>query len=52
VVASRIIRSSGSGALDQEALATAQRAQPFPPPPQNLAGATFDFNVPIRFKLQ
>jgi protein TonB len=52
VVASRVLRSSGYAALDQEAIATAQRAQPFPPPPLNLLGATFEFSVPIRFKLQ
>src|SRR4051794_36358687 len=42
VVASRIVRSSGSAALDQEAIATAQRAQPFPLPPPNLPGVTFE----------
>jgi len=50
VLTSRIVSSSGSAALDQETLATLRRAQPFPPPPPNMAGATFDFVVPIRFK--
>jgi protein TonB len=52
VLARRIVRSSGYPALDQEAIATAERAQPFPPPPPNLPGAAFEFSVPIRFKLQ
>jgi protein TonB len=33
VVASRVAASSGSSALDQEAMALVQRAQPFPAPP-------------------
>jgi protein TonB len=49
VLTSRIIRSSGSAALDQEAMATVRRAQPFPPPPSNMPGERFDFTVPIRF---
>jgi protein TonB len=52
VVASRIARSSGFAALDREALATVRRAQPFPPPPPNLPGTTFEFTVPIRFKVR
>jgi protein TonB len=52
VVASRIVRTSGSAALDQETIDTVRRAQPFPPPPQNLSGETFDFTVPIRFNIR
>jgi len=52
VVASRVARSSGYAALDQETIATVQRAQPFPPPPPNMAGETFDFTVPIRFNIR
>jgi protein TonB len=52
VVASRIIRSSGFASLDQETIATVQRAAPFPPPPANLPGPTFDFTVPIQFNLR
>ncbi|MGA9081797.1 MAG: energy transducer TonB, partial [Pseudolabrys sp.] len=52
VVASRVIRSSGFASLDQETIATVQRAAPFPPPPANLPGQTFDFTVPIQFNLR
>ena len=52
IVTSRIIHSSGVIALDQEALATLKRAQPFPTPPAALSGATFDFTVPIRFNIR
>jgi protein TonB len=51
VLASRIVRSSGYPSLDQEAIATVLRAQPLPPPPTNLPGTTFDFIVPIQFKI-
>jgi protein TonB len=49
VLESRIVRSSGSAALDQETIATVRRAQPFPPPPPNMPGERFEFSVPIRF---
>ena len=52
VVASRIARTSGFAALDQETIDTVRRAQPFPAPPQNLPGETFDFTVPIRFNIR
>jgi protein TonB len=51
ILASRIVRSSGYPSLDQEAIATVLRAQPLPPPPNNLPGTTFDFIVPIQFKI-
>jgi protein TonB len=52
VVTSRIARSSGSTLLDQETIETLRRAQPFPPPPLNMPGETFEFTVPIRFKVR
>jgi periplasmic protein TonB len=52
VTASRVVRSSGFAALDQETVATVRRAQPFPPPPPNLPGATFDFTLPIGFHIR
>jgi protein TonB len=52
VVASRVAASSGSAALDEEAIALIRRAQPFPPPPPELAGAQVDLTVPIRFNLR
>ena len=52
VVASRVVRTSGFASLDQETIATVQRAQPFPAPPPNMPGDTFDFTVPIRFNIR
>jgi protein TonB len=49
VVGSRIVRSSGSDALDREALALLQRAAPFPPPPAGLPDGGLSFVVPIRY---
>jgi protein TonB len=52
VSASRIVRGSGFTALDREAIATVQRASPFPLPPANLSDPTFDFTVPIHFNIR
>ncbi|HLH97982.1 MAG TPA: energy transducer TonB [Xanthobacteraceae bacterium] len=52
VLESRIVSSSGSAALDQEALALLQRSQPFPIPPPELAGAVIKIAVPIRFNIR
>jgi periplasmic protein TonB len=52
VVTSRVVRTSGFAALDQETIDTVQRAQPFPLPPPNMPGETFDFTVPIRFNIR
>jgi periplasmic protein TonB len=50
LLSSRIVASSGSAALDQETLALVQRAQPFPPPPPELAGA--EMTVPVNFSIR
>ena len=52
VINSRIARSSGANALDEEALALLRRAQPFPAPPRELPGEHVDLTVPIRFNLR
>jgi len=52
VIDSRMVRRSGTSALDEEALALLRRAQPFPPPPAELRGQRVDLTVPIRFKLK
>ena len=52
VVASHVVRSSGSPALDQEALDLVRRAQPFPPPPVQISGALLSLTVPIRFNIR
>jgi periplasmic protein TonB len=49
VVTSRIVQSSGSDALDAEALALVRRAQPLPPPPAGLPDNQLSFVVPIRY---
>jgi protein TonB len=50
LLSSRIVASSGSAALDAETLALVQRAQPFPPPPPDLAGS--EMTVPINFNIR
>ena len=50
VTASRIVKSSGSTALDNETLELVKRAQPFPPPPAEVPGDRVEFNVPIQFR--
>jgi protein TonB len=52
VIESHIVRSSGSAVLDQETLDIVRRAQPFPAPPSDIAGAHVDLTVPIRFNLR
>jgi protein TonB len=51
VLESRVVRSSGSSILDEEALALLERAAPYPPPPAVLGGDHVDLTVPIRFNL-
>ncbi|HEY4918838.1 MAG TPA: energy transducer TonB [Xanthobacteraceae bacterium] len=52
VISSKIVKSSGYAALDQETIATLQRAQPFPVPPNDFDGAKFDFTVPLKFNIR
>ena len=52
VLDSRIVRSAGAALLDEEAVALLNRAQPFPPPPPELAGERINLTVPIRFNLK
>jgi protein TonB len=52
VVALRVVQSSGSPALDAEALATLRRANPLPAPPAQAADATFDLALPIHFRIR
>jgi protein TonB len=47
----RITRSSGSGVLDEEALATVKRASPFPPVPEEIGGSSVGMEVAIVFSL-
>lgn len=45
-------KGSGFGALDNEALALIQRAQPLPKPPDDVVGATIELVVPVEFFLR
>ncbi|MFK4505422.1 energy transducer TonB [Bradyrhizobium daqingense] len=48
----RVIQSSGSDALDGEAVALLKRAQPFPAPPDTFAGDLVVVRLPIRFTVK
>lgn len=52
VLAARLERGSGYAALDDEALALLERAQPLPPLPQDVVGDTVEIVVPIEFLLK
>jgi protein TonB len=52
VVSARVTQSSGSGALDEEALALLKRAQPFPAPPATFPGELVVVRQPIRFTVK
>ena len=49
LASARIAKGSGSALLDQEALATARRASPYPKPPEGVGGRTYGFAVTLRF---
>lgn len=46
----RLARGSGHAVLDEEALAVARRAAPYPRPPEGIGGNTLSFSVTLRFK--
>jgi periplasmic protein TonB len=52
LVASRVMQSSGSSVLDEEALAVLHRASPLPAPPAQVSGTTFDLKLPIQFRIR
>jgi periplasmic protein TonB len=52
LLASRIVQSSGSAALDNETLAMLARAQPMPRPPDGLSDTQLTFVVPVRFNIK
>jgi periplasmic protein TonB len=49
VLKSEIVQSSGSSALDEEALAMIKRADPLPAPPNGLPDAHLSITIPIRY---
>jgi protein TonB len=50
LVSASLSRSSGSSALDAEAVAIVRRASPFPPPPPEIPGGRFNFTKTINFR--
>ena len=48
----RVIQSSGSNALDEEAVALLKRAEPFPAPPATFPGEFVVVRQPIRFTVK
>ena len=50
LISHRIVKSSGSAALDAETLALLERAQPYPPPPPELAGREQIFQLNYRLR--
>jgi protein TonB len=50
LLSSRLAASSGSAILDDAARATAQRASPYPPPPDGIGGRTLTFAATVRFR--
>jgi len=52
VVAVSLAGSSGTGMLDQAAIAMVQRASPFPPIPASLGRGSMTFAAPVRFNLR
>jgi len=50
LISAGLSRSSGSSALDAEAVATVRRSSPFPPPPAEIPGGRFNFTKTINFR--
>jgi protein TonB len=48
----RIVQTSGSTHLDEEALAVVKRASPIPSPPAGLPGSKLDLTLPIQFRIR
>ena len=51
VLSVSLVSSSGTPALDREAMALVQRAVPLPRPPASISGAQITLTVPINFSL-
>jgi protein TonB len=52
VASARIVRSSGSSALDADALVWVRRAGHYPPPPAELPGAQISITIPLRYDIR
>lgn len=49
LIAARVVQSSGSSVLDDEALAVLRRASPLPAAPDDVPGTMFEFTIPVHF---
>ena len=52
VISREIVKSSGSKVLDDAALASIQKASPFPPIPNNLQREQLEVSVPFKFRVR
>lgn len=52
VLSVRVVKSSKSAPLDDEALAMVRRAAPLPVPPDEVGGDSFEFVMPIQFTIK
>ena len=52
LLASHVTKSSGSEALDEEAIAVLKRASPLPAPPDLIAAPMLDLTLPIQFRIK
>jgi len=52
LVTHRIVKSSGSRVLDNAAIASIQKASPFPPIPSEVGRDTIEVSVPFRFSVR
>jgi protein TonB len=52
VLSRHVVHSSGYAALDAEALAMVERAQPLPAFPPNMPESARSFTAPIKFSLR
>lgn len=52
IISAGLVRSSGSQALDEEAMALIYRAEPLPPIPAELTGNTLTLTLPMTFSLR
>lgn len=52
VVSAHVAGSSGSPALDEAAVAMAERASPLPPPPAEVPGSRINLVLPVRFSIR
>lgn len=52
ITSSTVIESSGFEVLDKQALETARKASPLPPPPDPLRNRPFSIMVPVTFRLE